>query len=103
MGLRINTNIEAMEIHRQLVLTNNKLGDSLKRISSGYRINSAKDDASGFAVANMFKAKISSMRVAYQNGSEANSMLQVADGAYNKIYDVLVRMKDLATQAASGQ
>jgi len=51
----------------------------------------------------MFKAKISSMRVAYQNGSEANSMLQVADGAYNKIYDVLVRMKDLATQAASGQ
>jgi len=103
MGLRINTNIEAMEIHRQLVLTNNKLGDSLKRISSGYRINSAKDDASGFAVANMFKAKISSMRVAYQNGSEANSMLQVADGAYSKIYDVLVRMKDLATQAASGQ
>lgn len=103
MGLRINTNIEALEIHRQLVQTNNKLGDSLKRISSGYRINSAKDDASGFAVANMFKAKISSMRVAYQNGSEANSMLQVADGAYNKIYDVLVRMKDLSTQAASGQ
>jgi len=103
MGLRINTNIEALEIHRQLVQTNSKLGDSLKRISSGYRINSAKDDASGFAVANMFKAKISSMRVAYQNGSEANSMLQVADGAYSKIYDVLVRMKDLATQAASGQ
>jgi len=103
MGLRINTNIEAITIHRQLVETSSKLGDSLRKISSGYRINSAKDDASGFAVANMFKAKISSMRVAYQNGSEANSMLQVADGAYNKIYDVLVRMKDLATQAASGQ
>jgi len=103
MGLRINTNIEAITIHRQLVETSSKLGDSLRKISSGYRINSAKDDASGYAVANMFKAKISSMRVAYQNGSEANSMLQVADGAYNKIYDVLVRMKDLATQAASGQ
>jgi len=103
MGLRINTNVEALSIHNLLVQTNNRLGDSLKKISSGYRINSAKDDASGFAVANMFKAKISSMRVAYQNSSEANSMLQVADGAYNKIYDTLVRMKDLATQAASGQ
>jgi flagellin len=103
MGLKINTNTDALNIHNQLVKTNNALGNSLKRLSSGYRINSAKDDASGFAVANMFKAKISSMKVAYQNASEANTMLQVADGAYNKVYDTLVRMKDLATQAASGQ
>lgn len=103
MGLKINTNTDALNIHNQLVKTNTALGNSLKRLSSGYRINSAKDDASGFAVANMFKAKISSMNVAYQNASEANTMLQVADGAYNKVYDTLVRMKALATQAASGQ
>jgi flagellin len=100
MGLRINTNIEAINTYNNLTRTNQKVADSLKRLSSGYRINSAKDDAAGYAVANSFKAKISSLRVAYQNATESNSMLQVADGAYNKIHDILIRMKDLATQAA---
>ncbi len=103
MALRINTNVEAINVHRNLANTNRKLADSLKRLSSGYRINSAKDDASGFAVANKFKADIASLRVANQNAAEAQSMLQVADGAYSKIYDILVRMKELATQAASDQ
>jgi len=103
MGLRINTNIEAINVHRNLMTTNRNLAESLKRLSSGYRINSAKDDASGFAVANKFKADIASLRVAHQNAAEAQSMLQVADGAYSKIYDILVRMKELATQAASDQ
>ncbi len=100
MGLRINTNIEAINTYNNLTRTNQKVADSLKRLSSGYRINSAKDDAAGYAVANSFKAKISSLRVAYQNATESNSMLQVADGAYNKVLQILVRMKDLATQAA---
>lgn len=103
MGLRINTNVEALNIHRNLTMTNDKVGNSLKRLSSGYRIMSAKDDAAGLAVANSFKAKVSSLRVASQNATESNAMLQVADGAYNKIHDILVRMKDLATQAAGGQ
>jgi flagellin len=103
MSLRVNTNIEAINVHNSLLITNNKVADSLKRLSSGKRINSAKDDASGLAVANNFRAKISSMRVASQNAAEANSMLQVADGAYSKITDILVRMRDLATQAASDQ
>jgi len=103
MGLKVNTNVEALNILRSLNDTNTKVGDSLKRLSSGYRISSAKDDASGFAIANSFKAKISSMRVASQNASEAQSMLQTADGAYNKIHDIMVRMKNLATQASSGQ
>jgi len=103
MGLRINTNLEAINVHNTLVDTNNRVSKSLERLSSGYRINSAKDDAAGFAVANSFKAKISSLNVAQQNVSEANSMLQIADGAYNKTHDILVRMKDIATQAASGQ
>jgi flagellin len=103
MGLRINTNIEAINVHNTLVNTNNRVSKSLERLSSGYRINSAKDDAAGFAVANSFKAKISSLNVAQQNVAEANSMLKIADGAYNKTHDILVRMKDIATQAASGQ
>lgn len=103
MGLRINTNVEAINVHRNLVATNKRLADSLKRLSSGYRINSAKDDASGFAVANRFRADIASLKIAHQNAAEAQSMLQVADGAYSKIYDILVRMKELATQAASQQ
>ncbi len=101
MGLRINTNVEALNTYNNLLRTNTKVAQSLQRLSSG-RINSAKDDAAGFAVANSFKAKISSLRVAYQNAAESNSMLQVADGAYNKIHDILIRMKDLATQASGG-
>lgn len=103
MALRVNTNVEALNIQRSLNSTQSRVGDSLKKLSSGHRVESAKDDAAGLAVANFFKSKISSMRVAYQNATESNSMLQVADGAYSKVHDILVRMKDLATQAAGGQ
>jgi flagellin len=103
MGLQVNTNIDAIAVHNNLIRTNSTVTESLRRLSSGLRINSAKDDASGFAIANSFKAKVASMRVASQNAGEGQSMLQVADGAYNKINDILVRMKQLATQAASGQ
>src|SRR5512142_3328347 len=103
MGLKVNTNLEALSVQNNINLTNARVADSLRRLSSGLRINSAKDDAAGFAIANSFAAKISAMRVASQNASEAQSMLQTADGAYTKINDILVRMKSLATQAASGQ
>lgn len=103
MGLKISTNVEALNILRTMTDTNTKVGASLQRLSTGFRINSAKDDASGYAIANSFKAKIASMRVASQNASEAQSMLQTADGSYSKIHDILVRMKSLATQGASGQ
>jgi flagellin len=75
MGLKINTNVEALNVHRTMSDVNYKVADSLKRLSSGLRINSAKDDASGFAIANNFKAKVSGMRVASQNAAEAQSML----------------------------
>lgn len=103
MALRINTNLNALNIQRNLTLTNRDVSNSLSRLSSGYRINSAKDDSAGFAVANSFKAKISSLRVAYQNANESSSMLQVADGAYNEVHNILIRMKDLATQSAGDQ
>jgi flagellin len=103
MGLKINTNVDAIGIHNKILDTNNQVSQSLKRLSSGLRISSAKDDASGFAIANDFKAKVASMRVASQNAGEAQNMLQTADGAYTKIQDILIRMKNMATQAASGQ
>ena len=103
MGLSVNTNTNALNTLRILGNTNSNVSGSLAKLSSGLRINSAKDDASGYAIANNFSAKVSSMKVASQNSSEAQSMLQTADGAYSKVNDILVRMKDLATQAASGQ
>jgi flagellin len=66
-------------------------------------INSAADDPAGYAIANSFKAKISAMQVASQNSNQATSMLQTADGAYSTINNILVQMKSLATEAASGQ
>lgn len=103
MALRINTNVTAINVQRNLTITNRNLSKSLERLSTGYRINKAADDAAGFAVANTFKAKIASLRVAYQNATESNSMLQVADGAFHEIENILVRMKELATQAAGDQ
>jgi flagellin len=103
MSLRVNTNVDAIQIHGLLVNSSKSMSESLKKLSSGQRINSAKDDAAGYTVANKFKSDIASMKVAYQNASEGESMLSVADGAYNKINDILTRMKDLATQAASDQ
>ena len=103
MGLKVNTNVNALQILNTMDNTNSEVSNSLQRLSSGLRINSAKDDASGFAIANAFSAKIAAMKVGSQNASEAQSMLQTADGAYSKINDIMVRMKALATQAASGQ
>ena len=103
MALRINTNVTAINVQRNLTISNRKLSKSLERLSTGYRIDRAADDAAGFAVANTFKAKIAALRVAYQNATEANSLLQVADGAFHEIESILVRMKELATQAAGDQ
>jgi flagellin len=103
MALSINTNTDAIKIHGLLVNSSKSLSESLTKLSSGKRINSAKDDAAGYSVANKFKSDISAMKVAYRNASEGESMLSVADGAYNKINDIVTRMKELATQAASDQ
>lgn len=103
MALRVATNVNAISIQRNLLDSQEKISASIKSLSSGHRIQSAKDDASGLAVANFFKAKVSSMRVAFQNTTESNSMLQVADGAYSNIHDILVRMKQIAVEAAGGQ
>ena len=101
MGLRIQNNIAAMNAHRNLQVSDAGLSKSLERLSSGYRINKAADDAAGLAISQTFRADIASAKVAQRNITEATALLQVAEGAMNSIGDILTRMKELATQAAS--
>ncbi|MFH1673048.1 MAG: flagellin [Pseudomonadota bacterium] len=101
MALRINTNIAALNAHRQLIGTDNALSVSIQRLSSGYRINQAKDDVAGLAIANKFRGEIRGLRMAQQNASQSNSYLQVAEGGANQIEAILERMVELATSAAS--
>ena len=101
MGLRIQNNISAFNAHRNLKTSDMALSKSLERLSSGFRINKAADDAAGLAVSMRFRSQIGSLRQASRNATEANSMLQVAEGAGDQITNILQRMKELATQAAS--
>ena len=101
MGFRIQNNIAAMNAQRNLQTSDAGLSKSLERLSSGYRINSAKDDAAGLAISQGFRANIASTKVAQRNITEANALLQTAEGAMSSVGDILTRMKELATQASS--
>jgi len=101
MGLRINTNIAALNAHRQLAASDARLGQSIERLSSGYRINHAKDDVAGLGIANAFRAEVRGLRMAQQNASQAQSLLQVAEGGAGQIQGILERLMELATSAAS--
>jgi len=101
MGFRIQNNIASMTAQRHLSVSDAGLNKSLERLSSGFRINSAKDDAAGLAISSGFRADIAATKVAQRNITEANSLLQVAEGAMISVSDILTRMKELATQAAS--
>jgi len=90
-----------MNAHRQLQVSDSGLSKSLERLSSGYRINRAADDAAGLAISQQFRADIASYKVAARNTSEASSLLQVAEGALDQIGNMLTRLKELATQASS--
>lgn len=101
MGLRIQNNIAALNAHRQLQISDSGLSKSLERLSSGYRINRAADDAAGLSISQQFRADIASHKVASRNASEAGSLLQVAEGALDQMGNMLTRLKELATQASS--
>jgi len=101
MGLRIQNNIEALNAHKNLSISSNNLSKSLERLSSGFRINRAADDAAGLAISQQFRADIASYNVCNRNVSEANSLLQVAEGSLDNIGNMLTRLKELATQASS--
>jgi flagellin len=101
MGLRIQNNIAALNVHKNLTLADKGLSRSLERLSSGFRINKASDDSAGLAISMRFRAQIKSLAQGASNASQATSLLQVAEGATDQITNMLQRMKELATQAAS--
>jgi flagellin len=101
MAFRIQNNMTAMNALRNLSVSDSAMSQSLQRLSSGYRINSAKDDAAGLAISQAFRGNIAAVKVAQRNISEANALLQVADGAMSSIGDILTRMKELAAQGSS--
>lgn len=101
MSLRIQNNIAAINAHNNLAISDSKMAKSLEKLSSGFRINRASDDAAGLAISEQMRADIASLNVGSRNVTEANSLLQVAEGAMAQISDMLVRLKELATQAAS--
>ncbi|MCD6569366.1 MAG: flagellin [Deltaproteobacteria bacterium] len=101
MGLRINTNVAAINAHRQLLATDFRLSRNMQRLSSGFRINSAADDAAGLSIANRLRTNVRSLVVASRNVTEGKSMVNVAEGAANQVEGILERLKELATQAAS--
>jgi flagellin len=99
--MRINTNVSALNSQRILSQTNSALSSSMAKLSSGFRINRAADDAAGLGIANKLRADNRSMVQASRNAEQANSVLQIMEGATSSIQTMLERMKELATQAAS--
>src|SRR5256885_2995987 len=102
MGLRINQNVEAMNAYRHLTETQNNLSSSLEKLSSGFRINRAADDAAGLSISEKLRAQISGFQQSMQNAQDGISMLQTGEGALNETTAILQRVRDLAVQAANG-
>ena len=98
---RVNTNVTAMEAQLSLNKINRDLGESRLRLSTGFKINNAEDDAAGFAIATKLKSRVAGLEQALQNVSDAKSVLGIVEGAYGSIMDNLIEMKTLATQGAN--
>src|SRR3984885_7387738 len=101
MGLRINTNVASLNAQRNLMGTKLALDKSLEKLSSGYRINRAGDDAAGLAISENLKAQIRGLKMASRNASDGVSLVQVAEGSLNEISSILIRLRELGVQAAS--
>lgn len=101
MGLRINTNTASLNAQRNLMGTKLGLDKSLERLSSGYRINRAGDDAAGLAISENLRAQIRGLKQASRNAQDGVSLVQVAEGSLNEISTILIRLRELAVQAAS--
>lgn len=102
MALSVNTNVASLNTQRNLSNSSNALGTSLQRLSTGSRINSAKDDAAGLQIANRLTSQINGMGVAVKNSNDGISMAQTAEGALEQSTTILQRMRDLALQSANG-
>jgi len=101
MGLRINTNVEALNAWRNLTHTAAQLSRAMERLSSGFRINRASDDAAGLAISEKLRSQIRGLRQAARNAQDGISLIQTAEGAMTEAHAVLQRMRELAIQAAN--
>lgn len=101
MGLRISTNVASLNARKNLRGLQHNLERSMSRLSSGYRINQAADDAAGLAISEQLKAQIRGLRQAMRNSNDGISLVQTAEGGLNEISNVLIRLRELAIQSAS--
>jgi flagellin len=102
MGLSINNNIAAFNAYRNLSVTQGQMSKSLEKLSSGFRINRAADDAAGLAISEGLRSQIGGLKVAVRNAQDGISVVQTAEGALNETQAILQRMRDLSVQAANG-
>lgn len=101
MGMQINTNVSALNAHRNLSNTQNDLSKSLEKLSSGLRINRAADDAAGLFTSERLRSQAGGMAVAARNAQDGISVIQTAEGALTEVHSILQRVRDLAVQAGS--
>ncbi len=101
MAATINTNVQSLTAQRNLGMSQASLSTSMQRLSSGLRVNSAKDDSAGLAIAERMQSQVRGMNVAMRNANDAISMAQTAEGAIGKVGDMLQRMRELAVQSAN--
>ncbi|MGB4346503.1 MAG: flagellin FliC, partial [Burkholderiaceae bacterium] len=97
----INTNVNSLVAQNALTKTNRSMSQSMEQLSTGKRINGAKDDAAGLAIASKMTAQIRGLNMAVRHGNDAISLIQVAEGATNEISNMLQRMRELAVQSAN--
>jgi flagellin len=102
MGLRINQNIAAQNAYRNLSVTDGQMGKSLEKLSSGFRINRAADDAAGLAISEGLRSQIGGLKVGARNAQDGISVAQTAEGALTEVHSMLQRMNDLSVQYNSG-
>jgi flagellin len=102
MGLRIQNNVEAFNAHRQLSTTASKAARSMEKLSSGYRVNRAADDAAGLAISEKMRAQIGGLAQAQRNAQDAISLVQTGEGALNEVHSMLQRIRDLKVQYSNG-
>lgn len=101
MALRITTNVASLNAQKNLTVTNRALDQSLARLSSGYRINQAADDAAGLAISENLRGQIRGLGQASRNANDGISLVQVAEGGLNEVSNMLIRLRELAIQASS--
>ena len=102
MSIKIGYNVSAMIANNSLRMNDNNVSTALERLSSGYKINHAKDNAAGLAIARRMSAQLRGLEAAEQDAKDGESIVEIADGALSEVHDMLQRMNELAVKASTG-